>query len=161
VKLAKTTNRLYSEIMKILTIASLYIVAWVLFAIYDFSSRDIIVVYQSKEVLESEKTSPIEVYLDPIVYRISGQVVVEKKISSFLKKYNDCAVIDIENWRCTYSDKSAHFGFSKGTYFIAVEPPKPINRNINVSRLEWLGGEISKALIDEDWLQILILPFVK
>lgn len=32
-------------------------------------------------------------------------------------KYNDCAIVNLENWSCKFNDNSGTFGFSNGKFF--------------------------------------------
>ena len=110
--------------MKTLIIASVYIIAWILFATYGSTNRDTVVVYELILRDEPKAGYPEWIDLRPTLYRISGQNVVEQIEGFVPKRYNDCAVIDIENCVCNYSDKSGEFGFNDGDYIADGKPPK-------------------------------------
>ena len=100
--------------MKFSTIIFLYVVAWFVFAIFDFDGSDTIVAYNLSPTLETSNNVPKMLSLTPTTYHISGQSVVLQDDLFEPRLYTDCAVIDAQNWVCTYDDKSGKFGFQDG-----------------------------------------------
>jgi hypothetical protein len=150
--------------MKFFTAAIIYIIAWFVFATFDFRGSDTIVAYTLHPTYGKPKGLPEMIYSTPTVYRISGQIVVGQ-ISEFEpSRYSDCAVIDTENWTCTYSDKSAKFGFSNGDYYNKTLKPfsSSLIKRTPVSRFAWIWNRVEWNFASKDWLQKslnLFLPF--
>lgn len=61
-------------------------------------------------------------------------------------RLTDCAVVDRKNWKCSYDDKSATFGFENGNYFNYVVEDKPIYTEYSVSRQEWLKRDCEDSI---------------
>lgn len=102
---------------KISTSVVLYVIAWLVFANFNFDGSDTAVAYQLTPTSSSQKHFPKMRSLSPTTYRISGQIVVGQIGNFEPKRYTDCAVIDIDNWTYEYDDKSGKFGFRDGDYY--------------------------------------------
>ena len=67
----------------------------------------------------------------------------------------NCTVVDRENWKCEYDDKSDTFGFQNGVYF--DDPPASTPDNLlhefYVSRQVWLQQDCNDS-IHAGWLCI-------
>jgi hypothetical protein len=71
----------------------------------------------------------------------------------------NCTVVDRENWKCEYDDKSDTFGFQNGVYFDdppASTPDDPFHEYY-VSRQVWLQQECNDSIY-AGWLCI---PFYR
>lgn len=138
-----------------------YVIAWLIFANFDFDGSDTIVAYQLQPTALSTKNLPKMTTLSPITYRISGQTVVSQIGDFEPMRYTDCAVIDIENWTCTYGDKSGKFGFRGGDYY--RESPSIIGgKSQSVSRFGYVWNHVEWNLSSDSWLQkatVLFIPF--
>lgn len=59
------------------------------------------------------------------------------------ERLKDCVVKDLKNWRCTYDDGSASFGFTDGNHWKFASPPSVLTeKEYSVSKLEWLKLKI-------------------
>lgn len=138
-----------------------YVIAWLVFANFDFNGGDTIVAYQLQPTVLSEGHFPEMITRSPITYRISGQTVVSQIGDFEPMRYADCAVIDSENWTCTYDDKSGKFGFLGGDYY--RKPPSTIGgKSQSVSRFGYVWNRVKWNLASESWIQkatVLFIPF--
>lgn len=77
--------------------------------------------------------------LNPRTYQISDQAVVSKT-AGFLSKYDDCIVLSLKDWKCSYSDGSGEFGFKSGEYWVFPirSDQKFVSRlKYNLVRCQW------------------------
>lgn len=60
----------------------------------------------------------------------------------------NCAVVDRENWKCEYDDKSDTFGFQNGVYFDypTANTPDDLLHNYYVSRQVWLQQNCNDSI---------------
>ena len=97
-----------------LNIASVLIAVLMLSACGD---DDVVVVYQARKVDPATWGFGHEwIVKNPTIYRI-GESSVVTKVGSFVEKYNDCAILTVDDWKCTYPDKSGSFGFRDGEFW--------------------------------------------
>ena len=77
--------------------------------------------------------------LNPSTYRISASGEVVKEILGSVTKYEDCAVLDARNWKCTYSKRSSDsFGMRDGSFWTLPTALESAGWEIQyVSRLEY------------------------
>lgn len=100
-------------------LASLFVVAWFVFAIFDVSfERDVFRAYTAQERSDYRDGDGLPRLLPNAVneYRVRGGDVIAR-IGDFVKEYENCTVFDEENWTCTFSDDSSTFGAKQGEYF--------------------------------------------
>jgi hypothetical protein len=140
----------------------MYVIAWFVFATYDFRGSDTIVDYNLYPVSDPQKGFPKMLSGGATIYRISGQMIVSQISGDEPTRYSDCAVIDIDNWVCTYDDKSGKFGFRDGAAY--TEPDTSIfgGKIKRVSRFQWVWNKAEWWLAEEGWMNkatILFLPF--
>ena len=141
----------------------LYVGTWLLFAFFDFSSWNTVVAYQLRPVA-APAGYPDMIDVGPKKYRIDGQVVV-KQVGDFEpSRYNDCAVINDDNWTCTYDDNSGKFGFRGGDYFTEALIESSIIRDdyVSVSRFGYVMNRVEWMWVSESWLDkatVLLVPF--
>ncbi|MEQ9487631.1 MAG: hypothetical protein RIM72_01420 [Alphaproteobacteria bacterium] len=139
----------------------LYSLAWLIAANFDFVGSDSIVAYEIYSVESPEQGWPNEITLTPTLYRIIGQSVVAQVGTFPPTRHNECAVIDMENWECKYSDGSGIFGFSDGDYYQSDAGVFDDLRTI--SRFEYIVNNCKWSLAAKDWMQkavVLFAPFL-
>lgn len=61
-------------------------------------------------------------------------------------RLTDCAVVDRENWKCSFDDKSSTFGFENGSYFSYSAEDKPYFKEYSVSRQTWLKEDCEDSI---------------
>ncbi|OEJ69629.1 hypothetical protein [Magnetovibrio blakemorei] len=153
---------------KLFTGLILYGIAWLVFANFNIGNfklfgSDTIVAYQLMPTLVHKKNFPSMLTASPITYRISDQIVVGQIGNFEPTKYTNCAVVDDENWTCTYDDKSGKFGFRDGDYYTEVLKGTNISHDWqSVSRFGYVWNLVEWSLADDSWLQnaiVLIIPF--
>jgi len=150
---------------KITPFVVLYVVAWFVFAIFDFNGlSDTIVGYELRPTIQPAPGFPKMMPSAKNKFRVSGQIVV-RQIGDFdPTTYKDCSVYDKKNWACTYSDQSGQFGFHDGVYFSRALNPmsKEFQGYVGVSRFRYVWINVkwilaSKSLLDK--VMVLFVPF--
>lgn len=97
----------------------LFVVAWLLCAVFDFSfDNQIFRAYTASEPADYDpnEARPRLVPRSIIEYRVQENSVVSR-IGDYVNEYDDCIIFDRDNWSCTYSDESGEFGARQGEYF--------------------------------------------
>lgn len=150
---------------KLSTAVFLYVVAWLVFANFDFDGSDTITAYQLQPARYNPGKVPDKISVTPTRYRINEQWVVSQTADYEPKRYTNCAVIDTENWTCTYDDKSGKFGFRGGEYFtVNLQPGRSIDENWEaVSRFTYVMNYVEWNWASDSWLQksmVLLVPFL-
>lgn len=147
---------------------------WICFAVWDiFGEHDVVKLYRatptprpaSSEGVLLPKMLPVSV----IEIRVSeAHVVVKSGLS--VKRSDECAIFDKRNWACTYSDRSATFGFNGGEYFEVPKTDKlhhlrdtPLSEDIYLSRFAYMKLGCHWDWVDGNATQMiacLLRPFV-
>jgi hypothetical protein len=122
-------------VKKITLSVFVFCLAWVAAANSNyFEPADNISVYQaSPNPTKGNLSQPDMLIGGTYRYRVHGNTVTSQ-IGQFINKYEDCAVLNIENWKCTYSDKSGSFGIRDGEYW--QTPPSSSGRVV-ISEIEY------------------------
>lgn len=145
--------------MRLITLlASLFPVAWLIAATVTFDGSDTVTVYSLRETTIKNENTPAQINLTPTVYRVHRSSVVAAIGLSYLNKYDNCAVLSIDDWKCEYSDGSGSFGFSGGEHW---ELPKQ-EKDEYVSRFSYVMNKCQWWVAEGDLpsaLMCLIIPF--
>ena len=125
-------------------------IACVLIAVLTLSAcgdDDIVVVYQARKV-DPALWSHEWTVQNPTIYRI-GESSVVKKVGRFVEKYNDCAIFNVDNWECSYSDMSGSVGFRDGEFWryafntnlrlLQAVLKTFIRRDLTSAKLSWMA----------------------
>jgi hypothetical protein len=151
--------------MRIIFVFLLYVVTWFVFAVFDFKGSDTIVAYSLRPVSPPIQNKPKMITQNPIVYRISGQNVVSQIGGFEPERHSDCAVVDTENWVCTWSYGSGKFGFRNGEYYTKSLKTGVLGADKRqiVPRFRWIMNDVRWQNAESGWQPFLILftPFVK
>ncbi len=95
-----------------------FAVYWLLWASFSFNDeRNVITHYSVYQTTYDDPTLP-KMYAKKTLYRVSENQVTSSSVNGHgIVKYKDCAVVNVDYWRCKYSDKSGSFGFHDGEYW--------------------------------------------
>lgn len=101
-------------------------------------------------------------------YAVSEQrgTVTTEGFGSFTE-YENCQVLDLENWLCTYSDNSGSFGFNDGVFRSTINLEQfphlaYLGETVGVSRFRYMLGSCSvniSAAPISGFLYCATLPF--
>lgn len=145
-------------------LASLFSVAWIVAATMTFDGSDTVTVYGLRETNIKNETAPARISQNPTSYRVHNSSVVRAigssylaKYDGFLTKYDNCAVLSVDDWKCEYSDGSGSFGFSDGEYW---ELPKYSDTEY-VSRFSYVLNKCQWWIYEggASFLMCLFIPF--
>lgn len=99
-------------------LASLFPIAWLIAATMTFDGSDTVTVYSLRETIIKNEGMPAQIGVTPTVYAVHSSSVVGAIGSLSLNKYENCAVLSVDDWKCEYPDGSGSFGFSDGEYWL-------------------------------------------
>ena len=105
-----------------------------------------------KEKIYLGRCKNIEYTLNPTTYKVNKEkqevLLYTPPLSSLMQKLTNCVVWDRKNWRCSFIDNSAEFGFSNGRFWEYVTPfnmdlvKDQGERTYYVSRYAWIKIKI-------------------
>ena len=99
-----------------ISLVLLFTVAWLIAATVTFDGSNTVTVYSLRNIKDNNVGKPTQLNNSPTIYAVRNDAVVSS-IGSFISKYDKCAVLNVENWECEYSDGSGSFGFRNGDYW--------------------------------------------
>ncbi len=112
---------------KLSALVKVFLVLWLIFAVFDFSfDSNLVHVYSMtllKDRTSGDKKLPKYIANSVREYRILQEQVVSNT-DGFVHSYEDCQVFDSDNWSCSFSDDSGIFGARNGRYFSYLKTEK-------------------------------------
>lgn len=151
------------------TVTFLLAMAWLVFAVFEFGPSDVIGHYYALPLASaSDSRLPAELANRSARYRVERDFVVENFAGS-VRKYSDCVIFDLENWRCQFDDKSGVFGYREGRWFNISTPAGQLPTSVltdlgtrQISRFQFVVLSCRWALADgtvNGLLTCLVGPF--
>lgn len=162
----------FKRITKVaLSLILVFATLWLIFAIWDIGGKkNVVKVYNAIPTIDRTSSIYPNVTLPEFLptsvteYRVSDNTVTSK-IGNFVHKYDQCEIFNESNWKCTYNDNSATFGFKSGQYFSHSNIEKfPHLSELNekyLSRFEYVVLDCRWQLADSplQTFACLFLPF--
>lgn len=135
----------------------LFTVVWLIAATVTFDGSNTVTVYSLRNIGDNDPDKPTWLGNSPTTYAVRNNVIVSS-VGSFISKYDKCAVLNVENWTCEYSDGSGSFGFRNGDYWKLphYEDTEHVSRfSYVLNKCQWwiFEGGIINPLV------CLIIPF--
>jgi hypothetical protein len=128
------------------TLVWLIVLAWVVAANFNiFEASDTVTIYRAyTHSVKRHASYPKQLTRSPFRFRAVGNTIT-RELSQSIDRYDDCAVLDIENWKCTYSDNSGSFGIRDGDYW---EKPIRASADLVISEFEYHLLKCKWQLVD-------------
>lgn len=133
----------------------LFPVVWLIAATMSFDGSNTVTVYSLRNIGDNGDGRPTQIDFSPTIFAVRNDVVVRSG-GSFISKYDQCAILNVENWTCEYSDGSGSFGFKNGDYwhFPHSEDTKYVSRfNYVLNKCQWF-------IFEGDIISLLLCLFV-